>query len=299
MKQTQEWFSIFLALTLMLLLSFTGLYVIEHMIPFSRNVKGVENASQAFFESYAGIEEAFYDIHSGNIGDEFQDSLDVSQSNDFSFIVEATGSLLPPQGMWQSNLDLNWNTLSIWKPVQLLIWKGRLNSPLVNNRIRLLRRVPNFDGAWGVSDNDVLNTLDGDNEMILWQLSSGDETLFTRSWSLITESDINSSNQTNLWTQWGTRLDGVTDERFRDFYAGNCSALWEECVLKITLIQDIVSTDNRKLPFLEYQIRTTADIPTRFAHVESFGQSSGFGKKLESAVPQETTNSAFDFTIFQ
>lgn len=283
----------------MLLLSFTGLYVIEHMIPFSRNVKGIENASQAFFESYAGIEEAFYDIYTGDIGDEFQDDLDITQSNDFSYTVTATGSRLPPIGMWQSSLDSNWNTLSEWNTVQLLIWEGRLNSPLVNNRIRLLRRVPDFDGVSWVTDKDILNTLDGDDEIILWQLSSEDDTLITRSWSLITESDVNSSGQTNLWMQWGTKLDGVSDEIFRDFYTSNCSGVWDECVLKILLIRDIFSTDNRELPFLEYQIRTTANIPTRFSHIGSFGQSSWFGKRLESSIPQETTNSAFDFTIFQ
>jgi hypothetical protein len=37
----------------MLVLSFTGLYLLEYMIPFSRNIKGIENASQAFYESYA------------------------------------------------------------------------------------------------------------------------------------------------------------------------------------------------------------------------------------------------------
>ncbi len=58
-------FSIVLALGLMLLLSFTGLYLLEYIVPFSRNVKGVENASKAFYQSYAALEEAILQTYSG------------------------------------------------------------------------------------------------------------------------------------------------------------------------------------------------------------------------------------------
>jgi len=53
---------------LTLLLSFTGLYLLEYIVPFSRNIKDVENASQAFYEGYAGVEDALYTISQNEIG---------------------------------------------------------------------------------------------------------------------------------------------------------------------------------------------------------------------------------------
>jgi len=55
----------------------------------------------------------------------------------------------------------------------------------------------------------------------------------------------------------------------------------------------------RVFPYLEYQVQTSNAIPLQLPVVVSEGKSSGFSKRLEAAIPQETTNAAFDFTIFQ
>ncbi len=287
---TPAWFSIILALGLMLLLSFTGLYLIEYIVPFARSVKGVENASQAFFESYSGIETSLYDIYSWDIWDEFTKVS--ATDSDHNYTVEANGNLLPPVWKWLSPNDHNWSTLSQNEPIQLLVGRGRLITG--NNRIRMDYRVPNIDG-W---TQEVLKIWDGIDDIILWQLSSSQEVLFTESGSLINESQINSPSRLNLWPQRGTKWDG-SSERIRDFYNSNCSGSTDECVLKVTLIRDLVSSDDSILPYLEYQLRFSEPVPTRFARISSIGKSYGFSKKLELAVPQETTNAAFDFTIFQ
>lgn len=61
-------FSIVFALGITLLLCFMGLYLLEYMVPYSRNVKGIEFASQAFYESYAGVEDAMYDYNQAYAG---------------------------------------------------------------------------------------------------------------------------------------------------------------------------------------------------------------------------------------
>jgi hypothetical protein len=55
------------------------------------------------------------------------------------------------------------------------------------------------------------------------------------------------------------------------------------------------------IPYLEYKIKLndTYKIPLRYSRIKSYGKSYGFQKHLEVKVPQQTTNEAFDFTVFQ
>lgn len=287
-------FSIILALWLTLLMSFTGLYLLEYMIPYNRSVTGIEHASQAFFESYSWVEESLYQVYSWEIGDEFTKVW--IWSEDFSYEIQANGILLPPVWKGTSEYNSDWNSISKNTPIQILIGKGRLVTG--NKRIELDIQVPDYDGISGVSDQDKLNIADGNDDIVLWQLSSQTETLYTRSGSLIQESDINNALTTNLWQEWWVLWDG-SSESFRDFYEDYCDEVTEECVLKISLIRDIISKNNEELPFLEYQITSSEAIPTREVRVKSTGVSFGFQRQLEFSLPQQTTSTAFDFTIFQ
>ena len=290
-----EWFSIVLGLGLMLLLSFTGLYLIEYILPYARSVQGIERASQAYFESYSGIEDSLYAIHTWEL---WVDSIRTAiLPSDYTYTVSANGRILPPFGEGNSEFDANRNTFSKESPIQLLVWKGRLSSG--TERITMNIRVPNFD-----EDITTIETLDisDDDEMILWQLSSPNTTLYTRSGSLIQESDINASRDINLWSYPWVLWNG-TNENFRDFYRRECddNSPWstQECVLKISLIRDIIASGETVLPFLEYKIETSQLIPTRLTRVVSEGKTFGFRKTLKLSVPQRTTNAAFDFTVFQ
>ena len=299
MKYAHTGFSIVLALGLMLLLSFTGLYLIEYMIPYSRSIKGIENASQTFFESYSGVEDALYSVYSQEWE---QDAKTLWSDSRYSYNIISNGTILPPVWWWNSPYDPDWNILSLDDPISLKVWKNRLNS--WSNRFELSLRIPdiNTDGI-----RDSLKTSDGVDDVVIWQLSSGNETIFSRSGSLVSEWDINNGviDLTDLWN--GTKYSqGITlgwEERsFQWFYNNNsspCNNEDNECVLQLSLLRELRSDDDTILPFLEYKIQTTWDIPTRFFHLESQGISFGFNKTLRVSVPQQTTNSAFNFTIFQ
>ena len=101
-------------------------------------------------------------------------------------------------------------------------------------------------------------------------------------------------------TRTGTLLDG-TPSNFTAFYVSNCNSAGRECVLKISVINPLVSTliGSPKIPYLEYRLYSNAVIPLRSAIVSSQGKSYGFSKKLKIQVPQTTTNAAFNFTVFQ
>lgn len=90
-------FSIVFALGITLLLCFMGLYLLEYMVPYSRNVKGIEFASQAFYESYAGVEDAMY-LHSQNtIGYQTGISLSPSIQEEYSYTIIGNGRFSPRQ----------------------------------------------------------------------------------------------------------------------------------------------------------------------------------------------------------
>lgn len=300
--QNTLWFSIILAMWLMLVLSFTGLYLIEYMIPFSRSIKGVENASQAFYEGYAWVENSLLSIYSGDIWDDYSD--DFIWNQDFAYTVTASWSIIPFDWKWNSEYDSNWNKISQNIPISIFLGKNRLHT-WWSDRIRFSLRVPDFDGD-GNSEN--LKTSDGDDDIILWQLSSTTDSISSRSGSLITESDINLDIiETSLWSSTslseGITLDG-TDRSFQWFYNNNsseCDDVNNECVLKISIINPLISDNlwSSTIPYLEYQIHTDTVIPLSQSYVTSEGKSYGFTKKLELVIPQQSTSSAFDFTVLQ
>ena len=298
-----SWFSIVLAMWLVLILSFTGLFLLEYMIPFSRNIKWIENASQAFYESYSGVEEGILLIHSGSLWEDYTDSF--TGVKDFKLDVTSSGSIIPIAWKWNSEFDSDWNRLSQDTPISLLVWRDDLDSGW-NDRIRLSLRVPDFDRD-GSPDN--LNIADGTQDIILWQLSSDSSSISSRSGSLITESDINlwTINETSLWnistlSEW-VMLDG-TDQNFNWFYNNNstpCNDVNNDCVLKISVINPLISSNiwSNSIPYLEYQIHTDTVIPLAQSYVVSQWKSFWFTKTLEVSVQQQSTSSAFDFTVLQ
>lgn len=285
--QNKKWFSIVFALGLTLLFSFTWLYLLEYMIPFSRNVKGIENSAKAFYQAYSGIEESLYRVNQGDIWNEFSKNFWVWIVEDYSYAVSATWSRIPALWTWNSEEDADSNKLSFAEPIQLVVGSGLLDAS--SNPIIQFSR---YNGWAFQTPND---------ELIIWQLSSQDDSISTASWNLVTESNISITWHTlPLWTDDGVTLDGTTQD-FRDFYTANCGA-GLQCVLKISLIHALVSSTSWVIyPYLNYNISFAGatKIPLRFTQLEARWKSYGFSKKLEVVLPQQTTNAAFDFTVFQ
>ena len=130
-------------------------------------------------------------------------------------------------------------------------------------------------------------------------LSSDTDTLYaTGSW--ITATNINSWNWWSINDKDGFILDGASST-FSNFYSSHCNNSGSWCTLKMSVINDLVLTQNdTKIPYLEYQIIFwNNNLPDRYTRVEAYGKSYGFQKKLDVRVPQQTVNQAFDFTVFQ
>jgi hypothetical protein len=118
-------FSIVLAMGLVLLLSFSSLYLLEYMVPFSRNIKWIENASQAFYEGYSGVEEWLLQVYSWGIWEDYGEIQSGVQVYEYSVIW--SGSIIPIPEEGNSEYNSNWNRISQEEPISLLIWDDSLD----------------------------------------------------------------------------------------------------------------------------------------------------------------------------
>ncbi len=292
------WFSIILALGLTLFFSFTWLFLLEYMVPYARNVKNIENSSNAFYQSYAWIEQGLYSNSlntTATYGNQFSANGGSTLVN-YNFSTTASGTTIPALWQWDSEYNVNKNRLSQNNGIQLLIWNGRL-SPTSNSSLRFNVRIPNLDNNGATTETFLAPA---DDDIILWQLSSVNNTISTQSWALLDESQIqwggwitNYLFMTKTWTD----LNSV-NTTFKNFYDANCTS-WKECVLSISVVNAMLWPNKSIIPYLEYSIVSSKAIPLPEAVISSTWKSRGFGKSLEVRVPQLSTNRAFDFTIFQ
>ena len=279
-----HWFSIVLAMGIVLLLSLIWLYLMEYMVPFSRNVRWIENASQAFYLSYAWVEENVYKVYSGSLWSN-QLSSPYAWSEWYVYAFTGSSRFIPETWQWNAQ-NSNYSRFSQSEPISLQIWNGRLTNG--GESINFQFTIPN--GVWFESPTS--------DEIILVQLSWEGGSLSSASWALIRESDVNTNM--NLLTRNGTTLTG-NSRTFRQFFWDLwCANASTDCVLKLSVIRPLVSNSwNASIPYLQYRITSSKAIPYPNPLMTSLGKSFWFSKSLEVFIPQQATSSAFDFTVLQ
>lgn len=162
-------------------------------------------------------------------------------------------------------------------------------------------RVPDLNWNWNLN-------LDWDSDSIIinWQISSESNTLNSNSSYVLLE---------NICEAWDDFEDCVLDfsskdwidltwtkDTIWDFYSDNCSASSDECILKLSVVNNLKIDNNNEIiniPYLEYRIKTVVDFPLRYSTIETSWKAYWYSKNLEIQIPQQTTNEAFDFTVFQ
>ena len=292
MKKNKSAFSIVIAMWLVLIMSLLVLYILEYMIPYSKNVKWIENSSNAFYQAENSVEDAFLNFKNRtNITQEFSKQFTSSSPVDYQYNTTSSWNTIPYSWEWNSEYDTDFNTISQWNPIQLDIWND-----LGISDIKVTFKVPDLS-SWTETLSWV--TL----PIINWQLSAEDDTLnATGSWIRANEInwnqiDIDDRQWINLfWSEWNS-------EELLNFYNSKCWS-WKECSLKFSIINKLeLNVNNTPVPYLEYKFIFNTSIwkkvPLRYSRIKSSGKSYGFQKHLEVKIPQQTTNEAFDFTVFQ
>ena len=303
--KNNSWFSIVIAMALTIFIWLAAIYLLEYIIPFGRNVKGVENASVSYYQAASWIEDAFWYINQNNIGDEFDEIMSTSENIDYGYDMTSNGSQIPLPWKWNNQFDADWNLttipnfnrLSRSNPIQLEVWNNMISSW---TSVDFYIRTPNTTGT-----SSPYSLANSTNSIINWQLSTPNKTLNSRDTnpanpdSTITSAQINSSAPISLASRNGVDLEN-NNLRFSEFYDNECTS-WVSCVLKLSVIGNLIASSNDSvIPYLEYRIDFWSDIvPLRFVQIDAVWKSNGFSKNLNVSVPQLTVDEAFDFTILQ
>lgn len=300
MKINNSWFSIIIWMWLVLLISLSAYMILSYMIPFSKNIKWIENASNAYYTSYAGIEKALYYINKTRWTSLNSDTWAIMPNNSkwYSYITNSTWSTIPLPWEWNSEYNKDHNIISAYAPLQLQVWNWYLTNNW--NWVNFYFRVPDIDLNW-VNDDETLSG--GTLPIINWLLLSENDTLVA-SWSYIDADWVKKSNCT--WTCYWQIYDKIwnilsswANETFQNYYNSNC---WTSsgCTLKLSVISKLETTNSIEIPYLEYKIEWLWDLfPNRYTKINSSWKSYWFQKNLEIKISQQTIDQIFDFTIFQ
>lgn len=308
MNKNKKWFSLVIAMWLVIVITLLAFTILEYVVPFSRDIKWVENSSVAYYQANSWIEEGLYAVYDRNSN--WTDSRTEYSQNiivwnvSHTFDTSSSWSIIPPIWEWNSEYDKDWNTISSWNPIQLVVWDNYITNW---SNVKIAFRVPDLDRTW---INDY--TLSGTTLAIVnWQLSSETNTInasstlwnnwIIRVWDILDSDEIFDDSILDIqFLQWiDLNWLETNDEKIWKFYDDNC---WvgKSCTLKFSIVNKIETTDWITLPYLEWQLKTwTNVIPDRYSKITTTWKSFGFKKDITIKVPSQTVNEAFDFTVFQ
>lgn len=288
MKKNNKWAAIMIGMFLIIFLTLTMYVLMAQVVPFSRNTAWIQNASNAYYQAYAWIEDSLYKKRESTLTNINYTSTTVS----YKYDVSSLWSVVPAPWKWDSD-NPDYSKISIWKPIQL-----KLQPWLSINSSRLCFKVPDFDWITNIAFNTWTDPI------IFWSLSWKNSSWVadTLNWvDNLNPSVILSSRTFCNWTNWFNlnlknwkklNWDSV---QFQNFYSSNCT-WW--CVLRLSVINELKAWW-KPIPYLEYQIRMWGNIELYHTTIESSWKSYWFKKDLKVQVPQSTLNQAFDFTVFQ
>ncbi len=291
MKNNKKAFSLVIAMWLVLITSLLAFTILEFIVPFSRDIKWIENSTKSYYQANNWIERWLY-FFSKRSDSQSRTELTraYSVNIDYKFSTTSSGVVIPATWKWNSSFNKDWDTLSVSDPIQLLIWYAFISNLAT---LRIDFRVPDLN-------NDLIlwETLDWTTTpMVNWQLISETDTLNSLSTTVFTADNINSWDMAFSWLNGKKVSDSSTVSFATFFWTNNCNT--NKCILKISVIDDL-KTWSKTIPFLEWKITTWANsLPLRYSTVESIWKSNWFSKNLQIRVPQETVSEAFDFTVFQ
>ncbi len=291
MKNNKKAFSLVIAMWLVLITSLLAFTILEFIVPFSRDIKWIENSTKSYYQANNWIERWLY-FFSKRTDSQSRTELTraYSVNIDYKFSTTSSGVVIPATWKWNSSFNKDWDTLSVSDPIQLLIWYAFISNLAT---LRIDFRVPDLN-------NDLIlwETLDWTTTpMVNWQLISETDTLNSLSTTVFTADNINSWDMAFSWLNGKKVSDSSTVSFATFFWTNNCNT--NKCILKISVIDDL-KTWSKTIPFLEWKITTWANsLPLRYSTVESIWKSNWFSKNLQIRVPQETVSEAFDFTVFQ
>lgn len=300
-NSNKNWISLILSMWLVIVMTLIAIVVLDFAIPFSKDIKWIENATNTYYQVNSWFEEAIYFVSQNSVWSESWKTILANKNVDYWFNISASWKISPLSWKWNSDFDSDWNKIFEWNSVQMEIWFWKISDWV--NISKAYFRVPNLNWNWWLTLSwwslPIIN----------WKLSSENKSL-DATWSLLLADKICKSS-------WNISNTACTDKlifndslfwldsnlsllSFKDFYESNCwASSW--CILKLSVINPLTLTpSNTKIPYLEWKIDFWNNaIPTRYTDIEASGKSYWFKKEINFWVPQKTGLDTFDFTVFQ
>ncbi len=296
-------FSIIMALWLTLLMSLLVLFLLEFIIPYTKNVKGIENSINAYYQAEWAVEEALLHFDKESFSSSQQSSAYSSDAIDSKYDTEIEGNIIPPAGKWNSEFSKDYNMLSILNGVQLEVWNNRFYGTFWDVKVYL--KVPN-------TSTDSLDLKEWTNAQgqpihpVWWYLASEGNSLSAVKDSFFEKADVCNSQENNCsgksfsWKK-GKILNGTyagTERDIETYYNNHCWAgSW--CQLILLLQHNLETTTWVFIPALEYEIDFWWNVPLYNATINASWKSSGFQKDLEVTVSQQSWDASTNFAIIQ
>lgn len=152
-----------------------AIYLLEKIVPFARDIKGVENGNVSYYRANTALNEALFSMSGSEPGYETGSSASLyTTGSGIIYSVTATGTVLPRAGLGNSEYDSNWSILAPGKPIQLVLPSGiTWNSASTYFSFR----VPDMDKSGDWTDQSLTGSLGTSTPIINWSLSASGETL--------------------------------------------------------------------------------------------------------------------------
>ncbi len=290
MKYTNtQGFSLVLALGMMIMMTSIALFILEFSVPFSRSVKWVEHAAKSFYQWYSALEHGLYDLERDIPQKEPSgDTSTVDEKTFFRYASEAVWSQIPISWWGNSEYDTDWNMISSSGWLSFFIPANTFTS--INKKISFTFRVPDFDEN-GTSDS----IKSGEKEVLLFQLSSSSDSISSKN---LLSTDYSGNIFSLQGLMQGETLSNNSNTDFSTFYNAHC--INADCVLRVAIVQKLIGgSQGQILPYLEWQLNSSKDMPTGVTTIYAEGHSYGYRKNLALPYSQKSTNAAFDFVVLQ
>lgn len=309
-------FALIIAVALLGFVTTMTVVFIEKLYPYSRMVRNIEDSNIAYYNAITSIEATLFTMSGTHPWDGIPQSTAVTDTGYLMYMTTGS-SIIPAPSKGNSPYNADWNIFSLGQPVQLVIPNGvDWWDPSMQFRFRI---PPQFLSWVALADRAFQNNGSGYiNWMFVYDTGAfyADTEVNTIPWTQIFISGwaVNNTPQFNfaadLSAVYGRYyVDSIFTGELEDYYnnaaygpwinGANCAGY--NCTLKLSIIRPLKLVNGKTIPYLEYQVEfpNSTILPLQFMTLQSYGYSRGYIRTRRIFVPQITTNTALDFTVFQ
>lgn len=310
-------FALIIAVALLGFVTSMTIVFIEKLYPYARMVRNIEDSNIAYYNAITSIEATLFTMSGAHPWDGIPQSTAVTDTGYLMYMTTGS-SIIPAPSKWNSPYNADWNIFSLGQPIQLVIpnwivwWDASMQfrfriPPQFLSWVLVADRTFQNNGSGYINWMFVYNTgaFYADAEI---NTIPGSQ-IFISGWAVNNVPQINFTEATLPNYVWRYYIDNTFTWQLEDYYNNTAYGPWingancagYNCTLKLSIIRPLKLVNGKTIPYLEYQVQfpNSTILPLQFMTLQSYGYSRGYIRTRRIFVPQITTNTALDFTVFQ